>query len=190
LFYCAEISWSRRGRRDRKAETETVLSLPGSCFTAQRYSGAAGNGGTEKRIRKRYYPSLFYCAEISWSHRERRDGKAETETELSIVVLLCRDILEPPGKAGRKRYYPSLFYCAEISWSRRERRDGKAETETVLSLVVFLRRDILEPPGTVGRKSGNGTVIIHHYFTAQRYPGAAGKGGTEKRKRKPVPGLR
>jgi hypothetical protein len=85
------------------------------------------------------------------------DGKAETETVLSIVVLLRRDI-GAAGKGGtekqkrksyypkffycaeiswsrrekrkRKRYYPSLFYCAEISWSRRERRDGKAETET------------------------------------------------------------
>jgi hypothetical protein len=131
------------------------------CFTAQRYPGAAGKGGTEKRKRKWYYPSLFYCAEISWSRRERRDGKAETETVLSDVVLLCRDILEPPGKAGRKSrngngYYPSLFYCVEISWSRQERRVGKAETETVLSIVVLLRRDILEPPGKAGRKGGNG----------------------------------
>jgi hypothetical protein len=81
------------------------------CFTAQRYPGAAGKGGTEKRKRKLYYPTFFYCAEISWSRLERRDGKAETETV----------------------YYPSLFYCAEISWSRRGRRDGKAETETASS---------------------------------------------------------
>ncbi len=45
-----------------------------SCFTAQRYPGAAGEGGK----------------------------KTEKETVLSDIVLLRRDILEPPGKAGRK----------------------------------------------------------------------------------------
>jgi hypothetical protein len=43
------------------------------------------------------FKGLFFIAFFS-----SRDGQAETETVLSDVVLLRRDILEPPGKAGRK----------------------------------------------------------------------------------------